>query len=234
MSSRHDTPPPRGSDGYYARIFETAEQHDLNTMTPRLHALWEDYGWRSTLDVMTEWVCSIDFIIPGKARYRDFTGAVRMDQWNVEHLLNEGFMLQQAVRAASERAEATGTPIHEEFAEASTITERLLININAWRPTLDQALRTAHAARHRDPVRAVLVRGPGVRERDWWVLRDGAVYLFQIASWPIKAAREAGWAVRPPHVDWLVNDLSIPPNMALTLSPVGELTHLPTKECHEH
>lgn len=240
MSSRHAPPPPRGSEAYYSRIFETAEQETLNDMTPRLHALWEDYGWRSTVDVMTEWICSIDFIIPAKARYRDITGAVRMDQWNVEALLSEGFMLEQAVRAANERSQADGTPIHEEFAEASTVTTRLLENVNAWRPTLDQALRVASAERQRDPVRAVLVRGPGIRERDWWVLRDGAVYLFQLASWPIKAARQMGFPVRPPHMGWLVGDLSIPPNMALSLSPTGELANLtgtlaPTaKDRHEH
>lgn len=224
MSTPHDAP-RRGSRGYYARIFETAEQERLDDMTPRLHALWEDYGWRSTVDVMTEWVCAIDFIIPSSAKYRDITGVVRMDQWNVEHLLNEGFMLQQAVRAANERAAASGTPLHEEFHEANTITTRLLENINLWRPTLDRALRVAFQAKDRDPVRSVLVQGPGIRERDWWVLRDGAVYLFQLASWPIRAARGVGRPVRPPEMGWLTQDLTIPPAMSLVLSPEGELRH---------
>lgn len=217
--------PKRGSRGYYARIFETAEQESLDTMTPRLFALWDDYGFRSTVDVMTEWVCAIDFIIPSDARYRDFTGVVRMDQWNVEHLLNEGFMLQQAVRAANEYAVRNGTEHHEEFDQAATITTRLLHNINAWRPTYDRALRVAYQAKQRDPVRAVLMQGPGIKERDWWVLRDAAVYMFQLASWPIRAAREHGRPVRAPEAAWLTNDLALPPSMSLVLSPEGELRH---------
>lgn len=216
--------PPRGSDAYYRRIFETAEQDTLNDMTPRLHALWEDYGWRSTVDVMTEWVCSIDFIIPTGARYRDFTGVVRMDQWNVDSLLNEGFMLTQAVRAANERSAQDGTPLHEEFSEASTVTTRLLEHINLWRPVLNRALQVAAHEKTRDAVRAVLFQGPGVRERDWWMLRDGAVYLFQIASWPIRAARQLGGPVRPPEAAWLAGDLTIPPSMSIVLSPRGELS----------
>lgn len=217
--------PPRGSRDYYARIFETAEQDELNSMTPRLHALWEDYGFRSTIDVMTEWVCAIDFIIPTNAHYRDFTGVVRMDLWNVEHLLNPGFMLQQAVRASNEAAAVNGTPLHEEFHEANSITTRLLDNINLWRPTLARALRVAYAEKERDPVRAVLIQGPGVRERDWFTLRDGAVYLFQLASWPIRAAKGVGRPVRPPKMGWLTQDITIPPSMALVLSPEGELRH---------
>lgn len=222
--SRDPAAPPRGSDLYYRRIFETAEQEKLDDMTPRLHALWEDYGWRSTIDVMTEWVCSIDFIIPPGARYRDITGAVTMDQWNMEHVLNEEWMLTQAVRAAGERSAQDGTALHEEFGEANEVTSRLLEHINLWRPTLNHALRVAAQQKTRDPVRAVLCQGPGIRERDWWALRDGATYLFQIASWPIRAARQLGGPVRPPELPWLEGDLAIPPHMSLVLSPRGELS----------
>jgi len=224
MSSTHAPASRRGSEGYYRRIFETAEQARLDDMTPRLHALWEDYGWRSTVDVMTEWVCSIDFIIPPGARYRDFTGVVRMDQWNMEHILNEEWMLTQAVRAANERAAQDSTPLHEEFEEASTVTTRLLENIHLWRPVLNRALQVAAHEKTRDPVRAVLCQGPGIRERDWWVLRDGATYLFQVASWPIRAARELGGPVRPPELPWLAQDLALPPSMSMVLSPRGELS----------
>lgn len=224
MSSTSDAP-PKGSAAYYRRIFETAEQESLNDMTPRLHGLWETYGWRSTVDVMTEWICAIEFIIPAKARYRDFTGVVRMDQWNVNDLLNEGFMLKQAVRASTERAAQDGTELHEEFRQANQVTTRLLHNINDWRPHFTTALRVAHQEKQREPVRCVLTQGPGIRERDWEKLRDGAVYLFQLASWPMRAARETGNLVRPPEVAWLANDLHIPPSMSLVLSPEGELRH---------
>lgn len=225
MSHTHTDAPPRGSDGYWSRIFETAEAESLDDCTPRLSSLWTDYGWRSTLDVMTEWICAIDFIIPTKAHYRDFTGAVRIGLWNSDHLLDEGYMLTQAVRVANERSAIDGTPVHEEFGSATEVTARLLDNIRLWRPVFDQALRTARAERDRMPVRAHLTRGPGVRERDWWVLRDGAAYLFQVASWPMRAAREMGHPMRPPHMDWLTTDTTVPPHMSLVLSPEGELRH---------
>lgn len=218
------TLPPRGSRDYYSRVFAAAEEPCLDDFTPHLRVLWEDYGWRSTVDVMTELICAIEFITPPAPKYRDFTGCVRLERYGSESLLNEEFMLEKAVLAASNTAERDGTEIHDEFGKAAEVTTRLLASIREWRPTLDSALRTAHSHKHRDPVRAVLAQGPGVRERDWWKLRDATAYLFQVALFPMNAARHLGRPLRPPVGEWLLRDERIPPYMALTLAPRGELS----------
>jgi hypothetical protein len=218
-------PPPRGTEDYYRRIFMSAEVETLDEATHRLYHLWEDYGWRSTIDVMAEWVCAIDYILPADSRagYRDFTGTVITEKWATDQYLTDDYLLATAVKVAAERAERDGLSPHESFATASMITERLRTNVFAWKPFIHQALRTANATHDRDRVRAVLFRGPGVREKDWPVLRDGASYLYQLAEWPMRAARQLGKPVRPPEMDWIAGDLSIPPNSIMSLAPEGEL-----------
>lgn len=218
-------PPPRGTPRYRQRVLSAADADCLDDATPRLHELWQDYGWRSTIDVMTEWVVSIDFIMP--PTYRDFTGTVDLTKWGGDHLLNQEKMLEHAVRRAQEDADETGVPVHEAFGNARKVTDRLLESIEAWRPVYTRALSAAHQHHDRDPIRAVLSRGPGVRERDWWTLRDGAAYLYQVAHWPITAARQLGRAVRPPDYEWAANDLSVPPHLIVTDLPEGNRYDLP-------
>lgn len=226
MSRQPAALPRMGSQDYYRRIFRTAEHRTLDEVTHALHALWHDYGWRSTRDVMAEWICAIDYIIPTApaAGLRDFTGTVLTSKWAKDEFLSEERMLAMAVQTAAQRAERDGTAAHESFAYTRDIADRLRENVFAWKPVFAQALRTAHATEDRDAVRAVLGRGPGVRERDWWALRDGAAYLFQVADWPMSAARELGRPVRPPETAWIANDHSIPPNMIMSLLPPGELS----------
>jgi len=226
MSSTLPPVPRRGSPAYHARVHETAQCATLDEVTARLHALWQAYGWRSTVDVMTEWVCAIDYIIPTarEAGYRDFTGAVITARWASEEYLSEDKMLAAAIRAAAEREEREGLSAHESFSHATAITDRLRENIFAWKPYVLQALRTAHATHDRDKVRAVLTGGPGIKDREWWVLRDGAAYLYQVAEWPMRAARNLGRPTGPPHLDWLATDHSIPPAMIMAMLPPGELS----------
>lgn len=218
-------PPPRGSREYYRRIFATSEVETLDQMTHGLSHLWQDYGWRSTIDVMTEWICAIDYILPTdpRAGYRDMTGMVITEQWASEQYLTEDRLLTTAVKVAAEREEREGLLPHESFARAQEITERLRTHIFAWRPVIKDALRTASSTHERDKVRIVLTRGPGIRERDWLPLRDGATYLYQVADWPMTAARRLGQPLRPPETHWIANDTSIPPHMIMTLLPQGEL-----------
>lgn len=216
------TPPaPRGSRAYYAAIYRTAEHDTLDDTTAALGPLWDTYGWRSTVDVMTEWICAIDYIVPRTHRYRDITGAVDFACWAPDHFLNDDAMLVQVVRIAAERAAMKGITEQESFSHATATTDRLRENVHAWLPVFRHALRIAHTTRERDAVRAVLTRGPGVKEQDWFVLRDGAVYLFQIASYPMRAARELERPVRPPDMDWMAHDLAVPPAMIMKFAEKG-------------
>lgn len=221
---KHYPPPPRGTRDYYRAIHRAAEAEDLDRATELLHVLWGDYGWRSTVDVMTEWICAIDYIIPDHPRYRDFTGTVNPSWWAPEKYLSEDRMLAMAVRHAAASEQEDGLSPHESFAHSSKVTDRLRTNVLRWETFLRQGLRTAHTTRERDAVRAVLSRGPGIRERDWWTLRDGAAYLYQVASWPMTAARQLGKPLRPPEMEWLANDTTVPPHMIMSLLPPGELS----------
>lgn len=220
-------PPARGTVDYYRRIFATAEMRTLDETTPLLHDLWVTYGWRSTIDVMTEWVCAIDYILPTDpgAGYRDFTGTVMTQKFASEQQLSDEQLLVTAVQVAASRAERDNLSPHESFAATKLITERLRDHITAWRPVVQEALRTANATHDRDKVRAVLFKGPGVREKDWLSLRDGATYLFQLSDWPMQAALQLGKPMRPPEMAWIAGDLSIPPNSIMSLAPKGELNH---------
>lgn len=218
-------PPRRGTPGYRRRILSAADADCLDDATPRLRELWQDYGWRSTIDVMTEWVVSIDFIMP--SAYRDVTGTVDISKWGGDHLLSQERMLEHAVNRAQQDAQETGVPVHEAFSHAREVTDRLLASIEAWRPVYTRALSAAHRYHDRDPIRAVLSRGPGVRDGDWWTLRDGGAYLYQVAHWPITAARQLGRPVRPPEYEWAANGTSISPHLIVTDLPGGDRYDLP-------
>jgi hypothetical protein len=216
--------PPGGSPAYYGKIARAAERTTLEDATDSLHALWMEYGWRSIIDVMTEWVCAIEFIIPPVPPFRDFTGTVQTTSWDRNELMmDEAHMLRHAVRTANAMSESHGTQYSQEFAMASQITTRLMENVRLWRPVVDTALRAAHMHRDREPVRAALIQGPGILQRDWWPLRDGSAHLYQVASWPMTAARKMGVPVRPPEGKWDGRALHLSTSMALTITPEGEL-----------
>lgn len=216
--------PRSGTAAYHTLIYTASEAECLEDMVKLMSEIMSAYGVRGCIDVMTEWVCAVEYIIPPIPRFRDLTGAVSITSMTKRRDDVTETSFAAAVSSAKSAAVREGISFQEAFAKATQMGDHLMSTITAWEPHVQEALRAAHQHRHRDPVRAALWRGPGVRERDHMRLRDACAFVYQLAHYPMRAARELELAVRPPDMQALANDRSIPPHLSLVLSPEGELS----------
>lgn len=185
--------PRRGTPPYWSIIYMCAESATLDDATRRLSSHWDHYGPRAVLDVMTEWVCTIDLLTP--MEYRDMTGVCQPERW-MRFNVNDADKVSMALRTASQRMDAQTE--QEAFDKAYKITDRLFDHITQWQPIVMQALGQLAQRKDRDMVRGILARGPGVKAREFMPVRDGAAHLYVTTQPLMDMARKGGLSLRAP------------------------------------
>lgn len=171
------TPPPYGSPQYRETITHVTEHDELEGVIGAVDALYDDYGWRGPLDLMTAWVQQMDRSPQMHHGYRDMTGAVDVTQFVVVHVDEE-----KELRIASDRAQRyaqRGLPQHEAFQKGLKDTRTGLELAQYWHPYFRSAFAAAHATGASRLVRAELFKAPARKDRK--ALCEGAVLLGTIA-----------------------------------------------------
>jgi len=216
-------PRPRPLDAhaiaYRKRIYHDAEsicgERDFLEDRRMLDSLWDDHGATGIIDLITEWVCAVDYVVPTNSdshavkHLRDLTGAINTSPARSDDVRAEDLM-GHAVQHAREQAREHGTSVQEAFRHYMSRAEEYSAYIEEWRGISRLAFQTAHRAQRREPVRDVIATCGPVRRQQWDSLRTGALYVAEFARPVLQAALENHHPLRPMDADMFSTTLPVP------------------------
>jgi hypothetical protein len=167
-------PPKRDSAEYAQAIATVAHMDDLERVIGALRLLWNDYGWRGPIDVMSEWIAQIETApLTRDSRFRDLVGAVDLRTLIVIEATEE-----QRLRMAADKQQKLqqeGLAPHLALQQGLAETEAGINLTKRWLPYLHAALVAAHTSRDRRAIAAELFKSPD--RKDPTELIKGAAIL---------------------------------------------------------